>query len=149
MSFVHLRNVKRLTWLKAERTCIGKWENGKSCWISIEESWRAQKTGKGFRCLIGARSGEIKAVFKAYLSGVHVQERLGQGLMYPPKNEHGGRSDNEETEQTWGTRWKKLVDKLSVRDIRSEWRQGFKLRTWEERGKKSWYWWQRYQNEDG
>lgn len=63
-----------------------------------------KKTGKGFRSLIGARSGEIKAVFKAHLSGVHVQERLGQGLMYPPKNEHGGRSDNEETEQTWGTR---------------------------------------------
>lgn len=40
---------------------------------SVERSHEGpQKTGKGFRCLIGARSGERKAVFKAHLSGVHV-----------------------------------------------------------------------------
>lgn len=37
-----------------------------------------------------SRSGELKAVFEVHLSGVHLQERLGQGLMYPPKNERGG-----------------------------------------------------------
>ena len=41
--------------------------------------------------VIGVESGKMKALFKEHLSGVHVQERLGQGLMYPPKNELGRR----------------------------------------------------------
>lgn len=68
-----------------------------------------------------SRSGELKAVFEVHLSGVHLQERLGQGLMYPPKNERGGGGVTvKRHEQTWGIRRKKSVDKLSVRDIRSE-----------------------------
>lgn len=53
-------------------------ENGKSCWISRGESDRE----KGLRNLarelhlIGVGGGEMKAVFKARSSGVHVQERL-------------------------------------------------------------------------
>lgn len=48
-------------------------------------------------------------MFEVHLSGEHLQERLGQGLMYPPKNEHGGGgSDNEETRTDMGNKTKEV-----------------------------------------
>ena len=55
-------------------------ENGKmeKAVGSVEGSHKGpQKPGQGFRRLTGAGSGERNAVFKAHLSGVHMQERWG------------------------------------------------------------------------